>query len=98
MKDLIIFDSFNLFGKPISFSDHALDRMSQRGATTEEVSLTINGPRVEDAKDGRKKAMRSFAVPQTWAGKSYEGKTLEVIFDDGETVRTVITVIVYWGK
>lgn len=94
----MVFNSFLLFGKPIAFSKHALDRMLERGATQEEVSLTIENSKIETAKDGRKSAMKSFATPQTWAGKNYDGKTLEVIFDDGENVITVITVIVYWGK
>jgi hypothetical protein len=78
----------------IKFHPHAFERISERGATEEEVRITIeNGERFA-AKFGRTGFRRNFAcIGETGGARKYSTKQIEAYAVD-ENGWLVITVIV----
>ena len=57
---------------------HARERLEERGATQDEVSLTVETGETFPAKFGRTGFRRNFAFGQIWRGKRYATKQVEV--------------------
>jgi len=68
--------------------------MRERGATEEEVRLTVNGGEQFPAKYGRIGFRRNFSFNAIWRGKRYASKQIEVYTVKEEQVWVIITVIV----
>ena len=73
---------------------HARERIEERGATFDEVVLTIEQGERFPARFGRSGFRRNFPFPGMWRGRQYATKQIEAyaVEDDGEWL--VITVIV----
>jgi hypothetical protein len=70
----------------VEFTQHALDRMVERGITTDEVLFTLEHPlRILDAQNDRFEA-------QGWIERTQKRMLLRVICENGLVV-TVITVM-----
>ena len=57
---------------------HARERLEERGATQDEVSLTVETGETFPAKFGRTGFRRNFTFGQVWRGKTYATKQVEV--------------------
>ena len=83
----------DIFTMKVTFHRHALERLAERGATEEEVRLTVEeGERIQ-AKYGRVGFRRNFSHGGDWRGKHYETKQVEAYVDDIEGAWLVVTVI-----
>jgi hypothetical protein len=70
----------------ITFTQHALARMAERGISQAEVTATLAQPaRTIDALNGRKEA-------QSWVDRSGQRQLLRVLYE-GDVVVMVITVM-----
>lgn len=77
----------------IKIHPHAQQRMIERGAAEAEVRATVQeGDRFE-AKWGRTGFRKSFPFDNTWRGKQYENKEVEVYAEKEDETWLVITVI-----
>jgi hypothetical protein len=72
---------------------HARSRLQERGATEEEVRLTVESGERFGAKYGRIGFRRNFPFNREWAGKSYATKQVEAYAVE-ENEWLVITVMV----
>jgi len=73
---------------------HARERLTERGATEDEVRITVETGECFPAKYGRMGFRRNFAFDRTWRGRRYGNKQVEVFgVEEGEDwlVITVIT-------
>jgi hypothetical protein len=78
----------------IRLHEHAVERLVERGATQEEVILTVLDGEPFPAKFERSGFRRNFGVNQIWRGKLYANKQVEAIAvreGDNWLVLTVIT-------
>jgi len=84
--------------KPIHFSQHALARMRQRGATESEVQETIETATWSAAKHGKLQARKDFAFRKRSPvnQETYRSKVVEAIFTEKEAEIVVISVLVYY--
>ena len=57
---------------------HAVDRLSERGATEAEIVATVETGETFPAKYGRTGFRRNFPFGKAWRGKRYETKQVEV--------------------
>jgi len=57
---------------------HAKERLSERGATEEEIIIAIETGETLPAKFGRTGFRRNFAFGELWKGKVYATKQVEV--------------------
>lgn len=78
----------------INFHPHARDRMSERGATEEDVRAAITLGEHFSAKHGRQGFRRNFSYNGTWQGRHYNSKQVEVFASPENNDWLVITVIV----
>ena len=77
---------------------HAVDRLTERGASQEEVRLTVETGERFPAKLGRQGFRRNFPCDGTWRGRAYTTKQLEVYAVEEAGSWLVITVLVkYFG-
>jgi len=77
----------------IGFHPHAMDRMSERGATLAEVERTVLEGESFPAKFDRTGFRRNFSFGEEWRGVRYGTKQVEAFAakeDDGWMVITVI--------
>ncbi len=65
--------------KPIVFSRHALLQMEERGATQEEVELSIRTGEPEPAKLGRQAFRKNFNFEKIWKGRYYTVKQVMAV-------------------
>lgn len=84
--------------KPINFSSHAKFQMILRGATENEVILTIREGQPRQAKQNRFRKTYEFVFEDISPvnQKFYAFKTIDVIFVEKIDKIQVITVIVYY--
>ncbi|MBN2316230.1 MAG: DUF4258 domain-containing protein [Sedimentisphaerales bacterium] len=78
----------------VRFHPHARERMAQRGATEQEVIITVESGERFEAKYSRVGFRRNFPFNQQWLGKQYRTKQIEVYSvheDDDWLVISVIT-------
>ena len=86
--------------KPIRYSDHARLQMVLRGATEEEVALSIRTGKWGAAKMGKLQSRHRFDFNRVSLTnqKYYKYKTVESIFADEPNEIVVITVKVYYSN
>ena len=86
--------------KPIRFSDHARLQMSLRGATEEEVTISIRAGKWEAAKMGRFRSSQQFNFNRVSLTnqKFYKYKTVDAFFAEERNEIVVITVKVYYSN
>ena len=82
--------------KKIIFSEHALLQMSIRGATEDEVKLTINTGEKISAKRGRIAFRKNFAFNSYWKGKFYRVKQVMPIVVEENDRSIVVTVYTFY--
>ena len=78
----------------VRFHPHARERMTQRGATEQEVAVAVETGEQFETKFGRTGFRRNFAFEKQWRGKYYKTKQIEayaVRQDDDWLVISVIT-------
>jgi hypothetical protein len=78
----------------IRIHPHAVERMSERGATEREVLETIQNGEQFPAKFGRMGFRRNFLFEKVWQGRIYATKQVEVLAvreDDDWIVIAVVT-------
>jgi hypothetical protein len=78
----------------IRLHPHAIERMTERGATEDEVVSTIEKGEIFPAKFGRTGFRRNFHFDGTWRGRHCTTKQIEAYAmkeDEGWIVITVIT-------
>lgn len=79
--------------KLVKLHPHAIGRLPERGATEEEVRLTVAGGERFPAKYGRSGFRRNFAMSGEWRGRHFETKQVEVFAVEEGSGWLVITVI-----
>ncbi len=86
--------------KPIRCSDHARLQMVLRGATEEEVAMSIRTDKWGAAKMGKFQSRHQFDFNRVSLTnqKYYKYKTVESIFADEPNEIVVITVKVYYSN
>ncbi len=72
---------------------HALERLSERGATEQEVVATVEEGESFPAKYGRTGFRRNFPFNGAWQGKIYVTKQIEAYAVEEDNDWVVITVI-----
>jgi len=77
----------------IKLHPHAKERLSERGATVEEVVLTVEHGEVFGAKYGRTGFRRNFAFNGLWRGKRYAMKQIEAFAVKEDADWLVITIV-----
>jgi len=82
--------------KSIEFSQHALDNMADRGASREEVELTIRTGECLPAKKGRLSFRKNFSYSAMWKGKFYQVKQVMPIVAEEPDRFVVVTVYVFF--
>ena len=82
--------------KRVVFSHHAKQQLTDRGATVEEVELTIREGERTPAKRGRLAFRKNFQFEHTWNGIYYESKqVLPIVVEESEQL-VVVTVYVFY--
>jgi hypothetical protein len=77
---------------------HAVERLAERGASQEEVRLTVEMGERFPAKFGRHGFRRNFPCEGRWQGRAYTTKQLEAYAVEEVGSWLVITVVVkYFG-
>ncbi len=78
----------------VLFHPHALERMVERGASEDEVMLTVQEGEQFPAKFGRTGFRRNFPVEGLWRGRNFAVKQVEAYAVEEQEDWLVITVIV----
>ena len=85
--------------KTIGFSNHALEQMPDRGATREEVELTIRAGERTLAKGGRSTFRKNFSFQRVWKGRYYEIKqVMPVVVEESDRIVVVTVYTFYFGE
>ena len=85
--------------KPIVFSNHALKQMPDRGATPEEVELSIRAGERVPAKQGRAAFRKNLPFGQMWKGKHYEIKqVMPIVTEESDKIVVVTVYVFYFGE
>ena len=84
--------------KPIVISRHAAQRMTQRGATSEETEQAIRTGSWQPAQRGKWHSRRVFPFDAISPvnGRHYAYKTVDTVFADDPASIVVVTVKVYY--
>jgi len=82
--------------KVIEFSQHALDNMADRGASREEVELTIRTGECLPAKKGRLSFRKNYSYNSMWKGKFYQVKQVMPIVAEESDRFMVVTVYTFF--
>jgi hypothetical protein len=82
--------------KQILFSQHALDRLSERGTTKEEVEATINTGERLKVKWGRIAFRKNFSFTSHWKNRYYDIKQVMVIVTEDNDKMVVVTVFSFF--
>ena len=77
----------------IRFHPHARERMAQRGATEQEVRMTIESGEQFEVKFNRVGFRKNFMFENQWRGKQYRTKQVEVYAVREEDDWLVISMI-----
>ncbi len=74
---------------------HAVRRLSERGATRDEVVYTVKHGKPSPAKFGRTRFIHNFAYNRKWLGKAYRSKQVQAFPEEVDADDwLVITVLV----
>ena len=84
------------FEKPIKFSQHALDNITDRGTSKEEIEMTIRTGECFPAKKGRLAFRKNFNYNALWKGKFYQAKQVMPIVVEEPDRFVVVTVYVFF--
>ncbi|MEM2045689.1 MAG: DUF4258 domain-containing protein [Candidatus Caldarchaeum sp.] len=82
--------------KPVKFSDHARDKMLDRGASEEEVLMAIHTGSLEPARKGRVMFRKNFDFHRSWRGRRYAIKQVAPVVAEEPGKLVVVTVFVYY--
>lgn len=82
--------------KPIEFSDHAREKMADRGASEEEVMIAIRMGHPEPARKGRVMFRKNFSYHALWRGKYYRVKQVAPVVAEESDRLVVVTVFVFY--
>lgn len=82
--------------KPLKFSQHALDNIADRGASKEDVELTIRTGECFPAKKGRLSFRKNFSYNAMWKGKLCQVKQVMPIVAEEPDRFVVVTVYVFF--
>ena len=82
--------------KRVVFSPHALEQLTLRGATEDEVRATISEGEQLAAKLGRTSFRKNFAFLSEWKGRYYETKQVAPIVVEEDDAVVVVTVYVFY--
>ncbi len=77
----------------VRLHSHAKERLSERGASEQEVISTVESGEAFPAKYGRTGFRRNFSFGGTWRGKYYETKQIEAYAVKEVNDWIVITII-----
>ena len=83
--------------KPIQFSQHAIQRLAQRGATEGEAIAAIREGDWTTARSDRYESEKVFGYNSQWHGRHYRTKTVQCIFVEESERIVVVTVYVYFS-
>ncbi len=78
----------------VSIHPHALERMTERGATEDEVRITVETGSFAPARFGRTAFTKVLPFNSVWNGVAYATKEITAIVASNDVDRVVITVIV----
>lgn len=81
----------------VIFTEHALDRIKERGTDVDEVREVLTIGHSVEAKTGRNAKELIFEYNCEWLGKYYKQKKVRVIFVEEDNYAIVITAYVYFG-
>jgi hypothetical protein len=85
--------------KRIELSDHALDRLRNRGGTLPEVELTIRAGEPVPARQGRLGYRKNFVFENVWKGRYYSTRQIMVIVaEEPECLVVVTTYVFFFGE
>ena len=84
--------------RKIKTINHARMRANERGASEEEIKLTIDNGIYVRAGKGRKAKEKVFVYNKEWLGREYAQKKIQVIFVEESGNIVVITVKVFYGN
>jgi hypothetical protein len=82
--------------KPIKFSQHAREQMSERGASEDEVIETIRTGERAPAKRGRHGYRKNFQYNRLWGGRTYAIKQVLPIVVEETDELVVVTVYTFY--
>jgi len=82
--------------KRVFFSAHARAKMSDRGASEEEVVEAIKEGSFEPARKARLLFRKNFSFGKSWRGKRYSVKQVAPVIAEEKDKLIVITVYVYY--
>jgi hypothetical protein len=82
--------------KPIRLSGHAIEQLSFRGTTEEEVIEAIRTAPWQQAELSRMECRKNFVFQDIWNKKYYKTKQVRPIFIEEEEEIVVITVYTYF--
>lgn len=82
--------------KLVEFSDHARDKMLDRGADEKEVLMAIRTGSLEPARRGRVMFRKNFDFHRSWRGKHYAIKQVAPVVAEEPDKLVVVTVYVYY--
>jgi len=78
---------------------HARDRLAERGATEEEVALTVRGGERFAAKFGRTGFRHNFSFDSRWRDRTSSTKQIEAYaLPEGEDWLVITVVVKYLGQ
>lgn len=83
--------------KDIEFSQHAIDQLSDRGATQEETIKAIREGEPVPAKKGRQAFRKNFSFEEKWKGKFYEIKQVVPIVVEEKKIIVVTVYVFFFG-
>ncbi len=83
--------------KPIEFSQHAIQRLTQRGATEAEAIAAIREGDWTAARGDRYESEAVFGYNSQWHGRHYRYKTVRCVFAEESARIVVVTVYVYFS-
>jgi hypothetical protein len=82
--------------KPVVFSQHALDNVSDRGASQEEIEQAIRTGERLPARGDRIAFRKTFVFQDLWKGQRYEAKQVMPIVAEEPDSLVVVTVYVFF--
>lgn len=82
--------------KPIRFSRHALEQMSERGASEAEVVQAIRDGQSEAARAGRVICRLNLPYDAEWSGRRYAIKQVAPVVAEGPDALVVVTVYTFY--